>query len=510
MLSEANLKQRLLVAALMLTIACAPSPQHIGPTRSRTVKPNVVFVIIDDLGWKDLGVTGSTFHETPNLDRFFAEGARFSQFYTASGVCSPTRASMMSGKAPARVHITDWIGGDDSGLLLPALYERQLPLAELTIGEAFRDGGYETGYIGKWHLGDGPHMPERQGFEFTRAVNHAGQPASFFPPYRAAKPHPTDVPDLEGAPEGEYLTDRLTTEALRFIATPRTRPFFLVLSHYAVHTPLQAPAAAVAKYTTKRDSMRVAGRASETPAAKAEGARAMTKLHQDHAAYAAMVESVDESMGRLLGALDSLGLGRNTIVVFVSDNGGLSTLLRSAERMPTSNTPLRAGKGWLYEGGIRAPLGVRWPGVVPAGRVIDAATISTDLYPTLLDLAGLPPRPTQHLDGLTLAPLLRGGGALARNTLHWHFPHYHSSGSTPSGAIRRGSLKLIEWFDDDRVELYDLASDPSESSDLSRSRPQVAAELRAELARWRADVGANMPRPRPPRESDGDPVHRTR
>ena len=248
------------------------------------------------------------------------------------------------------------------------------------------------------------------------------------------------------------------------------------------------------RYATKRDRQPV----PSGPATVAEGPTAMTKLHQDHPTYAAMIESTDASIGALMQALDSAGLAANTIVVFVSDNGGLSTLLRSADRMPTSNAPLRAGKGWLYEGGIRAPLGVRWPGVIPAGLVIDAATISTDLYPTLLDLAGLPARPSQHVDGVSLAPLLQGGDGEPHPALYWHFPHYHGSGNTPSGAIRKGPLKLIEWFDDDRVELYDLARDPGESRDLASDRPADTARLRAELVQWRLDVGADMPRVRPP------------
>ncbi len=458
-----------------------------------SVAPNVLYIVIDDLGWKDTGITGSTFYETPHIDRLTSEGARFTQFYTASGVCSPTRASLMTGKAPARVHITDWIGGDDSGAMLPARYEHQLPLEEVTIGEAFQDANYATGYIGKWHLGDDGFRPEQQGFAFTRAVNHAGQPASYFTPYRGAKPSPSDVPELEGSREGEYLTDRLTAEAVAFLQQPRTQPFFLMLSHYAVHTPIQAPTDITSRYAVKREQLPP----SSTPREVAEGPTSMTKMHQDHATYAAMIESVDASIGVLMRTLDSLGLRQNTIVVFVSDNGGLSTLLRSAERMPTSNAPLRAGKGWLYEGGIRAPLAIRYPGVIPAGLVIDTPAISTDLYPTLLALAGLPARPAQHLDGISLRPLLTQRGGIAPRALYWHFPHYHGSGSTPSSAMRKGSLKVVEWLEDGRVELFDLASDPSEAHDLSVARPREAAALQDELAAWRRAVGANMPRPRP-------------
>jgi arylsulfatase A-like enzyme len=478
----------LAVSALVaLTPAARPAAQRAGP------RPNVLLIVIDDMGWKDTAVYGSAFYETPNIDRLAADGARFSQFYTAGTVCSPTRASLMTGKAPARVHITDWIGGsDDSGRLLPATYEPQLALEELTIGEAFQAGGYDTGYIGKWHLGTGAFMPARQGFAFTRAVNQAGQPGSYFAPFKSASSPDTDVPELGDAAPGDYLTDRLTTEAIGFMRTTRSRPFFLVLSHYAVHTPIQAKSDVTDKYAAKRDRQP----ATTIPAAQAEGATSMTKMHQDHATYAAMVESVDDSVGQLMRTLDALGVAKNTIVVFTSDNGGLSTLRGTGERMPTSNAPLRAGKGWVYEGGIRAPLIVRWPGMIPRGAVVDMPTISTDLYPTLLQLAGLPSRPRQHVDGLSVAPILRGREGRSRDALYWHFPHYHGSGSAPSGAIRKGSLKLIEWFEDGRVELYDLAQDPGERHDLASERPREAAALRADLARWRVAVGARMPRPR--------------
>ncbi len=488
-----TLRRTLSVVTAWAMLAAAMPAATMAP-QGRGAQPNVLVILIDDLGWKDTGVYGSPFYETPRIDRLAGGGARFSQFYTAGAICSPTRASLMTGKSPARVHITDWIGGQDtSGTLLPADYERQLPLEEVTVGEAFQAGGYDTGYIGKWHLGTGPFMPSAQGFAWTRAVNGAGQPASFFPPYRSAARPETDVPDLEGAAGGEYLTDRLTAEAVQFLRAPRTRPFFLVLSHYAVHTPIEAPQELIAKYAAKRD--RLPGAAA--PATLSEGA-GTTRLRQDHTAYAAMVESVDASVGRLLDTLDALAIADNTIVVFVSDNGGLSTLKGSGARMPTSNAPLRAGKGWLYEGGIRSPLIVRWPGRIPAGAVIETPSISNDLYPTLLQLAGLPARPAQHLDGMSVAPLLREGGTLGRTALHWHAPHYHGSGSTPAGAIRKGSMKLIEWFEGGRVELYDLAQDPGERRDLAAERVKEAASLRAELARWREQSGARMPRPRRP------------
>jgi arylsulfatase A-like enzyme len=484
----------LYVPGALLLLSCALlAAAGAGAAPRQGARPNVLVILIDDLGWKDTAVYGSTFYETPRIDRLAAGGARFPQFYTAGAICSPTRASLMTGKSPARVHITDWIGGNETGALLPAPYAQQLPLAEVTLGEAFQAAGYETGYIGKWHLGTGPFMPSAQGFAYTRAVNGAGQPGSYFPPYRSRARSDTDVPDLEGPAGDEYLTDRLTTEAVQFLRTPRTRPFLLVLSHYAVHTPIEARKDLTGKYAAKRTGQP----APATPAAQAEGPAAITKLHQDHPAYAAMIESVDASVGRLLDTLDAMEIANDTIVVFVSDNGGLSTLRGTGARMPTSNAPLRAGKGWLYEGGIRAPLIVRWPGQIGAGAAVDTPSISNDVYPTLLELAGLPARPSQHADGVSLAPLLRGGGTLARTALHWHAPHYHGSGSTPAGAIRKGSMKLIEWFEDGSLELYDLAADPGERHNLAADRAKEAAGLRAELARWRERVGARMPGPRP-------------
>ncbi len=455
--------------------------------------PNVVLMIIDDLGWVDTGVYGSAFYETPNIDRLAAQGVRFTQFYTASPVCSPTRASIMTGKHPARLNLTNWIGGEQAGKLLPAEYVRRLPLAEVTVGEAFKDAGYTTGYIGKWHLGAEGYLPESQGFEYTVAVNHAGQPGSYFYPYRSANWPATDVPDLDDGIEGEYLTDRLTNEAVDFLERHRDERFLLVFSHYAVHTPLEAKADMIDKYSAKADDLPPASE----PAIRSEGSEVFTKLRQDHPVYAGMVESTDESVGRILDTLEELDLASNTVVVFVSDNGGLSTLHRNQTRMPTSNMPLRAGKGWLYEGGIRAPLIVKWPEGARGGRVESHLATTTDLYPTLLDIAGLSAIPDQHLDGVSLAPLLRGEDEVDRDTLYWHFPHYHGSGNTPTGAIRAGNVKLIEWFEDDRVELYYLTDDLGERTDLAMRSGSEVVELRKRLAEWRNEVGALMPKPNP-------------
>ena len=480
-----------LISSALLIFGSCGSPE-IGD-QGTDARPNVLIFLIDDLGWRDTGAYGSEFYETPHIDRLAAAGMRFTEFTTASPVCSPTRASIMTGKHPARLNLTNWIGGEQAGMLLQADYVRQLPLSEVTLGEAFHEAGYSTGYIGKWHLGGTGFLPPDQGFDVAVAVNQAGQPASYFYPYRQEEPSVWDVPDLEDGEEGEYLTDRLTDEALAFIDAQGDNPFFLVLSHYAVHTPLQSKVALTGKYEEKAAGLPPAS----GPEFLSESGLGTTRQRQNHAVYAGMVQSTDESVGRILDRLEALGLSDSTIVVFVSDNGGLSTYSGERTLGPTSNLPLRAGKGWLYEGGIRAPLIIRWPGAAAAGGVSETPASSTDIYPTLLEMAGLAQRPEQHLDGVSLAPVLRYSIELGRETRFWHFPHYHGSGNRPSGAVRVGDMKLIEWFEDDRVELYDLAADPGETYDLSAAMPEAVAELRERLREWRQEVGAGMPSPNP-------------
>jgi arylsulfatase A-like enzyme len=439
------------------------------------------------MGWAGSAVYGSPLYETPAIDRLAKDGARFTNFYAAGSVCSPTRASLMTGQYPARVGITDWIGGDDAGVLQPPPNVERLPLEHVTLGEAFAEAGYATGYIGKWHLGTGPFMPSGQGFAFTRAVNNAGQPASYCFPYRDPKWEAVNVPDLEDGCEGEYLTDRLTDEAIRFLEKPRSQPFFLVFSHYAVHTPIQAQADLKAKYEARVAALY----GTETAAVKAETG-ATTKTRQDNSAYAAMVESVDHSLALVRDALGRLGLAKHTIIIFVSDNGGLSTLAGSRNTAPTANLTLRAGKGRLYEGGVRVPAIITGPGV-KAGAIGQAPAVTTDVYPTLLSLAGLELKPSQHRDGVHLRPLLADSGTIARDAIFFHVPHYHGSGNRPSSAVRAGDWKLIEWLEDGRVELDNLAKDPGEARDLSRDDPAVTTRLKARLDAWRQDAGARMP-----------------
>ncbi len=454
--------------------------------------PNFVFFLIDDQGWVDTGVYGSDLYETPHIDALAASGMRFTDAYAASPVCSPTRASILTGQHPARLDITDWIGGSQRGMLLPAEYQRQLPLESVTIAELLGQAGYVSAFIGKWHLGDDPYLPQQQGFALNVGGHGAGQPASYFYPYRAQDGRSTrwDVPHLANGSEGEYLTDRLTDEALEFLETRGDEPFLLYLAHYAVHTPIESKDELTARYGAKLDSLPP----HQGPLVVEEHGRAFTRRVQDDPAYAGMVHSLDASVGRVLQRLDDLGIADETVVIFMSDNGGLSTLARGPNA-PTANVPLRAGKGWLYEGGIREPMLVRWPGVVEQGSICSEPVTSTDFFPTMLEMAGLSARPELHRDGLSLVPLLTGQRALARDALYWHFPHYHGSGNRPSGAVRVGNHKLIEWFEDGAVELYDLASDLSETTDLSQQMPERAAALTARLHAWREQLGANMPQP---------------
>ncbi|MDX1948797.1 MAG: sulfatase [Pirellulaceae bacterium] len=441
-------------------------PAVVGTTSSAaeaTRPPNVILILIDDMGFTDLSCAGSTFYETPHIDRLAASGMRLTHGYSACTVCSPTRAAVMTGKYPARLHITDWIEGHKrpfAKLQVPD-WTQHLPLEETTLAEAFRSAGYATCHIGKWHLGGEEFWPTTQGFDRNIGGNHKGQPPSYFFPYETAA---IKLPGLSEGKPGEYLTDRLTDEALAFISASRDQPFFLYMPHYTVHTPLQAKADLIAKYKAK----------------------AQPDAPHNNPIYAAMIESLDQGIGRLLDQLDQLKLREKTVVVFTSDNGGL---LRS-----TTNPPARAGKGSAYEGGVRVPWIVSYPGAIPAGKTSDEPVISVDLFPTLLDLAGQ--KSPAKVDGISLAPLLRGN-KIEREAIYWHYLHYHPGGATPYSAIRAGDWRLVEFFEDGRVELYNLKDDISEQHDLAASQPQVRDRLLGQLRGWRKDVGAQLPTPNP-------------
>jgi len=457
-------------------------------------RPNVVFFLVDDLGWRDLGCFGSTFYETPNADRLAREGMRFTDGYAACPVCSPTRASIMTGKYPARLATTDYFGAAQpegwrrNTRLLPARYSDRLPLEETTVAEAFREAGYATMFAGKWHLGSEGYWPENQGFEINRGGCERGGPyggSKYFSPY--------GNPRLDDGPAGEHLPDRLAAEVVKFIEANRAKPFFAYLAFYSVHTPLMARADLQAKYAEKAKTVK-----HEGPDWLPEGSRQARQV-QDHAVYGGMVEAMDLAVGKVLEALDRLQLADNTVVVFMSDNGGLST----SEGSPTSNVPLRAGKGWMYDGGVREPMIVKWPGVTKAGSTCGHPVISTDFYPTLLEITGQAPRPKQHLDGVSLVPLLKQSGTPDRDAIYWHYPHYGNQGGAPGGAVRAGDWKLIEWYEDGRLELFNLKDDLGEQHNLAAQHPEKVRELHAKLKAWRESVGARMPEPNPGYEPSG-------
>jgi arylsulfatase A-like enzyme len=462
-------------------IACLALLLTVSPALAAD-RPNVVLIVIDDLGARDLGCTGSAYYRTPNIDRLASEGMRFTDAYAAAPVCSPTRAALLTGKYPARLNLTDWLPGrpdrPDQRLLRPAI-RQELPLEEVTLAEALHAAGYATASVGKWHLGGEGFGPRQQGFDLNVAGDQSGSPGSYFAPFRNRQGR--FMPGLEEAPEGEYLTDRLTAEAEKFIERSRDRPFFLYLAHYAVHIPLRAKPDLVATYPT--------------------GGRPGT---QNNPVYAAMIESVDQGVGRLTRKLADLGLTERTLVIVTSDNGGLC-VVEGPNTPATVNAPLREGKGYLYEGGLRVPLIVKWPGVARAGTLCGVPVSSIDFFPTLLEACGA--TADARPDGVSLVSLLKGGG-LTREALFWHYPHYSNQGGRPGGAVRAGNWKLVEFYEQGRRELFDLKADPGESRNQAEARPEVVRELAAKLDAWRREVAARMPRPNPdyvpnPQAADG-------
>lgn len=516
--------------ACLLPIGSAWSLEQ--PVNEKASPPNIVFFLVDDLGWRDLGCYGSPLYETPHLDRLAEEGVRFTDAYAACHVCSPTRASILTGKYPARLGLTDWIPGRrnfDFQKLFNVENLQQLPLSEITLAETLREHGYATGHFGKWHLGEDPAGPLQQGFDVQLPRWNKGWPkAGYHAPFK--------LNNLEDRP-GDYLTDRLTDEALKFIERNRERPFFLYLSHFAVHDPIQGRSDLVNKYRSKLKDVPQARGPAFVLEGNPDDPRPLTrrelsdllqqpefapfqvlpqrtvkvKQHQDNAEFAGMVEAMDESLGRVVAKLADLGLEEQTIIVFFSDNGGMAAAnfgrpdrVVAAEQLDraysTSNWPLRGAKGWLYEGGIRVPMIVKWPGQAEAGTICEEPVISTDFYPTLLEMAELPPSPEQAVDGKSFVASLKGN-PIDRGPIYWHFPHYSNHGmQSPGGAIRVGSYKLLEYFENDTVQLFDLASDRGEQNDLAATRPAIAAELRTRLRDWRSDLGARMNRPKSPQE----------
>ncbi len=438
------------------TLAGVAAAEQLG-AQSRPKPLNFVFVLMDDMGWHDTGPYGNTVVDTPNLNRFAQESARFTNAYAACPVCSPTRASILTGKYPARLRLTDWIPGRKQwpySKFLKLTDHQELPLEEPTLAEARRPIGYKSAAIGKWHLGGAGFDPTRRGFDRNIAGNAAGSPPAYF--------GPLELPNLSLKP-GEFLTERLTEEGIRFVDQNASTPFFLYQAHFTVHVPLQGEPAVVAKYRSRNTG-------------------AMDPI------YCAMVESADRSFGKLLKTIDSGPMADRTVVIFFSDNGGVR--FQTTRPTPiTDNSPLRAGKGHLYEGGIREPLLIRWPGATQAGKVIDHPVSSIDFFPTLCAAAGAS---TAKVDGVNLAPLLHGQ-SLPQRPLFWHYPHYSDQGGMPAGAVRLGEWKLIEFFEDGRLELFNVVEDPGEKKNWAQREKERAAELHKQLIAWRASVKAQMP-----------------
>jgi arylsulfatase A-like enzyme len=453
--------------------------------RDNNEKSNFLFILVDDLGYMDVGFNNpNTFYETSNLDRLAAGGTVFTQAYAACPVCSPTRASIMTGKYPARINTTDYFGAAQPGEwkrntpLLPAPYIEELPLEELTIAEVLKENGYKTFFAGKWHLGDEGFWPEDQGFDLNKGGWRSGGPYGgdkYFSPY--------GNPRLEDGPAGEHLPDRLAAETAKFIEENRDSSFFAYLSFYSVHTPLIGRPDLVEKYNQKRKQMDI-----QDTIWGSEGKRKLRRV-QEHTVYAAMVEAMDLAVGKVLDKLSELGIDDKTIVFFMSDNGGLST----SEGHPTSNLPLRAGKGWLYEGGIKEPMIIKWPGISEPGKIVTTPVISNDFFPTILEMAHIESLPDRHEDGVSLVPLLKEKKDLEREMIFWHYPHYGNQGGTPGAAVRSGNLKYIEFFGEKPAELYNLMEDPEEKRNLIDSLHLEADMLRSALHDWQQSVDAKFP-----------------
>lgn len=519
--------KRLSTLILAISITCGMA---FGQSKSKNTKaPNIVFFLVDDLGWKDVGCYGSEFYETPNIDKLAKQGVKFTNAYAACHVCSPTRASILTGKYPARMNLTDWLPGRNDFAyqkLQNVEVIQHMPYDETTLAEALKEKGYSTAIFGKWHLGDAPSDPTKHGFDMhTPAGWSKGWPLAYDAPFKLA--------GYDGNP-GEYLTDRLTTDALQYIEDHRDKPFFLFLSHFAVHDPIEGRKDLVEKYKKKlaslpedkrppyllegnpdSDPLTIGERLSllKDPAydgfSQLPRGTVKIKQRQDNVQFAAMVEAMDESMGRVMDKLKAIGIEDNTIVIFASDNGGMaagnfgrpSKVLNPAtpdKHFSTSNLPLRGAKGWLYEGGIRVCAVVKWAGEKKAGSECDVPIVSTDFYPSILEMAGLPQLPEQHMDGKSFVPLLKGKKDIGRDAIYWHFPHYSNHGmQSPGGAVRFKNFKLIEYYENNTVQLFDLDKDLGELNDISKQNPAKVKELRDMLHQWRESVHAKMMPPNP-------------
>ena len=492
MLRQLNYRDASLTLVGFLTLLCLTTIDLTHATGEQIevkTKPNVLFILADDLGWRDLSNEGSTFYESPNIDRIASTGMKFTRGYATCQVCSPSRASIMTGKYPARLKITDWIGAamgekwKHNTKLLPAVYRHQLPQEDTTIAEAFQAAGYKTFFAGKWHLGDKGSLPENHGFDVNVGGIHRGQPpGGYFSPYKNSK--------MKDGDKGELLPLRLGHETADWIQANQDKPFFAFLSFYSVHAPIQSTEALWKKYRDKAATQ-------PQPISRFLIDRTTpVRQVQDNPLYAGMVESMDDAVGIVLKRLDDLGLAENTVIVFTSDNGGVS----AGDGKATSNLPLRGGKGRQWEGGIREPFYIRWSGG-PTGTT-DVLATGTDFYPTLLEICGLPLKPDQHIDGRSLVPVLMNDGsqssaeklaALKDRTLFWHYPHYGNQGGEPSSIIRKGNWKLISYYQDNTMELYNVADDIGEQTNVATEHPEITTQLRSDLDNWLRETEAAMP-----------------
>lgn len=486
-LINSNLFKLVLVFSLCFTTVLLSGCKNKGEQKleAPTKKPNIVFILADDLGAHDLSYSGSKYYETPNIDAIANEGVEFTQGYAACQVCSPSRASLLTGQYTARHGVTDWIGaatGTEWGdyyntKVMPPAYVHALPAENITIAEALKANGYKTFFAGKWHIGDEPFTPENNGFDINIGGWEVGGPkGGYYAPW--------NNPKLDYKYEGENLTKRLALETADFISQNKDEPFFAYLSFYAVHGPIETTEAKWKKYRDKAEAQGIPESGFEMEA------RLPIRNVQDNPVYAGLVESMDDAVGIVLSKLKELGLADNTIIVFTSDNGGVA----SGDAFSTTNYPLRGGKGYQWEGGIREPYLIKAPMLKNTPKAIDYPVSGIDLYPTLLDLVGVEKDPKQVIDGVSLVPLLKGK-TLNTRPLFWHYPHYGNQGGEPVSIIRKDAYKLIHYWEDGHDELYDLSKDPGEQNDISKTSTEIATNLRNELDAYLKSANALLPEP---------------
>jgi arylsulfatase A len=482
---KSGLISAIFISVLFINFSCNHSDSKKKLVDRAERPPNILLITVDDLGWADLGCYGADLHETPNIDAFAGTAQKFTHAYAAAAICTPTRAALLTGKSPAKLNMTIWreaaINDQFTRKLIPPDVSANLPLNEVTIAEALKEEGYVTAHLGKWHVGDGEHFPETQGFDINVGATVWGAPPTFFYPYRGEIYNSMRfVPGLERDVnggynfdrEGEYLTDRLTDEAISIMEQFKEQHFFINLSYYTVHTPIEGKEELVEYYQKKLAS----------------------GMSHQNAKYAAMVHSLDENIGKLMHQLDELNLADHTLVLFTSDNGGF--INEWDGQMVTANTPLRSGKGALYEGGIRVPTIIRWPGITTPNTTSDYPITTPDFYPTILEMANLKGDPKQvaAFDGISLVPILKNPQAkMEQREMYWHYPHYYHT-TAPVSAIRQGDWKLLEFLEDNQVELYNLKEDVGEKNNMVNTNPGKAKELLELLREWRQQVDAPMPR----------------